>query len=204
MKSLIIFTVGVLISLTYFASLDIQAQDVKKSTEQDYNNACSTSIQFVTNDQAILKDGRDLKVNFKKGELIFSDTLVEEEHMEMREYEVIGINEFICMGLIRENRLTESKFILVDLDNGSFEYIDSYPIISKDAKYLVTIAQPEGDDYKGLKLFRLKKGKLIKKFKDDNPGYYYSFSSGKWCDGKLYIIRVDMFSRKKSYWLMIP
>ena len=201
MKSSLIITIFV--SLVLFG-MGAQAQKLKKSSELDFKNACSESSQFTADEQILFKDGTDLKVNLKDGELVFSDTLVKEEHLNMREYEIVGVNESICKGLIRENRLTESRYILVDLRKGSFEYIDSYPLISKDLKYLVTISQPEGDEYKGLKLFRLKKGKLILDFEDNDTRYYYLLSSGKWCDGELHIVRIDMHSRKRDYWMIIP
>jgi hypothetical protein len=79
---------------------------MKQSSLTEYREACNDSYSFRLDKKVLSKKDGVVYVKTKKRKQIFKDTLVEEEHPDMRKYEVVGVSREISKALIREVRLT--------------------------------------------------------------------------------------------------
>jgi hypothetical protein len=192
----VIFITGSLLALSGFSTL---AQQVKISTGKHYQAACNNSFQFTLNKNKLFKSELTVYLKTKKGTMTFRDSLVEEEHPDMKMYEPVGFDENIGKALIKVTGLVDTKFILVDIKSERIDRLNSNPMISKDCKYLVSVSAPESDSYEGLQLYQLLKNDLRLIFSDTKPDYQYVNESGKWCNDKFFVLRKNNFTRENEY-----
>lgn len=175
------------------------AQEMKQSSQTEYRESCNDSYSFKLNEKVLSKKDGVVYVKTKTRKHTFKDTLVEAEHTDMRKYEVVGVGREISKALVREVRLTETVFLLIDLKTGSIQHLDSAPIISSNFKYLTTVKAPESDNYKGLKVFELNSSKLKLRYKDTDNSYFFVLKSGKWCNNTFFVMRKDVKTLQEQY-----
>ena len=189
--------VYLLLALTY--NMNLVAQTSVKSTRLEYDAACNDAVSFGIDKARLDKVDSELCVSTSRGNLIYKDTLAEEEHPNMRRYDAIGVNADLNWALIEETRLTETKYIIVNLDTKNTKYFNSRPIVSSDGKYVITITEPQGDQYLGLEIYERHLDAFECVFRDSRVKHLYDFESGKWCNRRFYVIRRGMVNHEEDY-----
>lgn len=188
---------NVLLAIGY--STGLLAQIPNEASRLEYEGVCNDVVSFTVDKTHLDKVDSELCVNTRKGKLIFKDTLVEAEHPNMRSYDAIGVNLDLNWALIEETRLTETKYIIVDLESKSIKFFDSRPIVSPDGEYVITITEPQDDQYLGLEIYRARLHEFESIFRDNNVKYIYDFGSGKWCNRRFYVLRKDAVGHEETY-----
>lgn len=118
----------------------------------------------------------------------------------MKLYRAVGVDNKLRFALLEEIGLTNSKFILINLKNRKKHYFSALPFISSNGKYIISVSQPDGDDYEGLELYALEGDDYKLSFKDNKPSYYYLQGSAKWCKNTFYIKKFDSVNSRGEFY----
>jgi hypothetical protein len=182
----------IIICLSLVTVGHLSAQNFQLVAEDEYSQACTENQKFLENENILMKKNGLLTIKAKKGKIKFRDYLVEQEDPEMKMYEAMGVNSELCLALIEEIGLVDSKFLLINLNSKKVTRLNAPPLISPDGKYLISISQPEGDNYNGIEIFKLEGEAYQPLYKDDSNSYYFEQRSGKWCNQKFYVKKLDL------------
>lgn len=167
------------------------AQSFTSLNGEKYSATCNETQSFRENKEILEKKEGKMIIKTKKGKIRLEDYMVEQEDPEMKMYQAVGVNNELCLALIEEVGLVQSEYLLINLKHKKLLRLNALPFISVNGNYIVSVSQPEGDDYDGFEIYRLKGDDYELIFKDNNKSYYYLQNSGKWCNNNFYIKKME-------------
>jgi hypothetical protein len=193
MKDAIILSMMLMLSIS-----TVIAQVPLEISGEVYEASCNNPAKFSLNGD-LKKTENTVSIKTKKWTKTFTDSLVEEEDVNMKLYEPVGIHKTLGKAIVRETGLTETKYLLVDLRTKKVDRLNAMPTVSKDLSYLVCISEPDSDTYLGLEAYSIKNGNLKLVYKENDPKFHYLQETAKWCDNDFVVQKRDHFKKTTTY-----